>query len=107
MTCYPVFEIYPIQEAKLFSGTSIVVASKNQISSDLSNEAVILNLKTGIYYGLDKVGARVWSLIQSPQKLVDVRDVIVEEYDVDPQQCENDLLALLQEMQAKGLIEVK
>jgi hypothetical protein len=44
--------------------TSTVVAAKDQVSCDLAGEAVILNLKSGIYYGLNPVAARVWSLIQ-------------------------------------------
>ena len=43
---------------------SVVVVTKDQVSADLSGEAAILNLKSGIYYGLDNVGARIWTLVQ-------------------------------------------
>jgi hypothetical protein len=91
----------------VFGDTSVVAASGNQISSNLSDEFVILNLKTGVYYGLDKVGARVWTLIQEPKTLVEIRDVILDEYEVEPERCANDLQVLLQDMAAKGLIEVR
>jgi hypothetical protein len=89
------------------SGCSIVVAAKDQISCDLAGEAVILNLKSGVYYGLDAVGARVWNLIQEPMIVNDVRDAILKEYDVEPGRCEGDLLALLHQLVSEGLIEVK
>lgn len=46
---------------------------------------IILDLKGGAYYGLDAVGASVWSLIQEPKTLGEIRNVILEEYEVEPQ----------------------
>ena len=89
------------------SPASIVVAIRDQVSADLAGEAAILNLKSGVYYGLNAVGARIWSLIQEPKSVEDIRDAILNEYDVDPERCESDLLQLLQQLAAEGLIEVE
>ena len=91
----------------MISPASVVVASSEQISSDLAGEVVILNLKNGSYYGLDAVGVRIWELIQSPRPVAAVRDAIVEEYEVEPARCESDLLALLGKLAAAELIEVR
>jgi Coenzyme PQQ synthesis protein D (PqqD) len=91
----------------IVSKNSIVVASSDQISSDLAGEIVMLNLKNGSYYGLDEVGARIWNLIQEPRSVGAVRDVILDEYDVEPGRCQSDLLALLGELAAAELIEVQ
>jgi hypothetical protein len=91
----------------MLSKHSVVVVAGEQISSDLAGEAVILNLKDGVYYGLDDVGARIWNLIQEPQSVDDICDRIFEEYDVGAGQCEHDVLALLDELAAAGLIEVR
>jgi hypothetical protein len=53
------------------------------------------------------VGASIWKLIQEPRKVSEIRDAILKEYDVEPDRCETDLLALLQELLEKELIEVK
>jgi hypothetical protein len=89
------------------SGYSTVAVVKDQISADLADEAVILHLKSGVYYGLDGVGARIWALIQEPRVVNDVRDVLLDEYDVDPERCESELLAFLEELAAQALIEVQ
>lgn len=86
---------------------SIVVASTNQISSDLGEEVVILNLKDGVYHGLDSVGARIWNLLQYSKSINDILNILLEEYDVEPERCERDLLALLEKLGQQGLIEVK
>jgi hypothetical protein len=55
---------------------------------------------------LDAVGARVWSLIQKPRTVGELRDVLVSEYEVEPDLCERDLIELLQGLADEGLVEV-
>ena len=86
---------------------SSVVVTKDQISSDLAGESVILELKSGVYYGLNDVGTRIWNLIQEPRTLNEIRDALVKEYEVDPDHCERDIKALLQKLADSGLIEVR
>ncbi len=94
-----------MQQMISISSTPVVV--KEQMSADLAGEAVIVNLKNGVYYGLDGVGYRIWSLIQEQKGVQEIRDTIVEEYEVEPMRLEQDLLGLLQQMADEGLIEVK
>lgn len=88
------------------SDSSSIVAAKDQLSCELDGEAVILNLQNSVYYGLDPVGARIWRLIQTPRTVNEVRDILLQEYDVEADRCERDLLELLQKLAAEGLIEV-
>lgn len=85
---------------------SIVSAVGGQLSADLDGETVILHLESGTYYGLSEVGARIWTLIQEPKSVGDVRDALLEEYDVEPDLCERDVLALLVELASHNLIEI-
>lgn len=84
-----------------------VVAVKDQIYRDLEGEAVILNLKSGMYYGLNEVGVRVWQLLREPTSVKEIRDTLLGEYEVESDQCEHELLALLQDLTDNGLIEVE
>jgi hypothetical protein len=85
---------------------SIVGVSKDQISSELAGEAVIMSLRNGMYYGLDEIGAEIWKLIQQPRPVAEVCDAIMQVYDVTPDVCERDVKALLSQLIAEGLIEV-
>ena len=89
------------------SEESLVVANKEQASCDLGGEAVILSFKDGFYYGLDTLGGFVWKLIQEPRTISELRDFIINEFDVEQERCEQDLKKLLQELLTKGLIEIK
>jgi len=86
---------------------SVVVAATEQISCPLGEESAILNLKNSVYYGLNPVGARVWNLLREPRSVRELRDTLVDEYDVGAERCEQDLLELLEKMRIEGLIEVR
>lgn len=88
------------------SAISVVVASKEQVSCALGDEAAILNMKNSVYYGLDPVGARIWTLLREPRSIKQVCEALVDEYEVEPQRCERDVLELLEKMRSEGLIEV-
>jgi len=91
----------------LLSVASVVGATREHVSCALGDEAAILNLKNTVYYGLNPVGARVWTLVQQSRSVREIRDALLEEYDVDAEQCERDLLDLLEKMRQQGLIEVR
>jgi hypothetical protein len=96
-----------VQKKQLASLDSIAVVSGELVSANLDGEVVILGFKSGSYYSLDQVGAFVWDLLQMPQKVSMIRDSILNEYDIDVQRCEQDLLNLLNDLADKGLIEIK
>ena len=91
---------------KILTTRSTVVAVKEQVSCNLADEAVILDLKAGVYYGLNVVGMRIWALLQEPKTVSEIRAAIFGEYDVDVDRCQHDLLALLLDLEAKKLIRV-
>ena len=86
---------------------AIVVAASEQVSCALGEEAAILNLKNSVYYGMNPVGARVWDLLKQPRSVAELRDTLLEEFEVDEERCGKDLLALLGTLQGEGLIEVR
>jgi hypothetical protein len=87
------------------SFTQTVVAAREQVSCDLGGESVILGLKTGVYYGINPMGTFIWNLIQEPIKINGIRDHILKEFEVKSDQCERDLVELLEALWANGLIE--
>jgi hypothetical protein len=90
---------------------SILIASRHLVFADLSSDTadsvVILNLTDGVYYELTEVGTRVWNLIQQPCSIRFLLDKLLEEYEVDAERCEEDLLALARNLAKCGLVEVR
>ena len=80
--------------------------SEDVIAQQVGEEMVLLDLEAGVYYGLDPVGRRIWELLTEHRRLRVVFETMVEEYDVTPEVLQQDLLQLVQELQAKGLTQV-
>ena len=84
---------------------TMVQVEQEVVSCDLVEEAAILNLKDGVYYGLNPVGARIWKLIQKPRKLSDILEILLDEYDVEREVCQSDLMELIKQLLDRGLIK--
>jgi hypothetical protein len=85
---------------------SIVRTARDAVSCELNAETTILNVKNSDYYGLDEVSASVWRIISQPHTVAEIIKAITLEYDVDPVQCEDDLIGLLNKLAAYGLVEI-
>jgi hypothetical protein len=83
------------------------MVTSQQVSCPLGDESAILNMKNSVYYGVNPVGATVWNLLKEAKTVGQIRDAILNEYEVDALRCEKDLFALLEEMRSEGLIEVR
>jgi hypothetical protein len=88
------------------SRSSRVVVADDVVSCDLDGEAAILDVKEGIYYGLNPVGARIWNLVQEPTTVDEILKVLLEEYDVELEECRRDVYELIEELSDNGLVNV-
>lgn len=86
--------------------TTIVATAREQVSAQLEGEAAILGLRNGVYYGLDRVGTRVWTLLETPMAISSLCERLLQDFEADPAALEADVLALLRQLQAEGLLRV-
>jgi Coenzyme PQQ synthesis protein D (PqqD) len=80
--------------------------SSNHLYSEVADEAVILDVESGVYYGLNSVGVDIWRWLQQPQTEDKLLALILEEYEVTSEQAEQDLQLILKEMLSAGLLDV-
>jgi hypothetical protein len=71
----------------------------------LKDEAVLLDLKEGIYFGLNDVGSRIWTLIDEQRTLGEICDTLIAEYEVSRDDLERHVHTLVEELLNNGLIE--
>lgn len=89
------------------SERSLIVASKEQNSCDFNGETIMLNTRSGKYYGLNEVAAMVWDLAQQPKTLREIREAVQAHFDVTAERCDSDLKVWLRDMVDEGLIEIQ
>jgi hypothetical protein len=83
-----------------------IVASPDVVHRELDGEAVLLNLETGMYFGLDEVATRLWQCLGEAIDLGRIHQALLDEYDVVPDRLEADLIRLVTELADQGLVHV-
>jgi len=76
------------------------------MARDVGTETVILNLESGVYFGLDPIGARIWQLLCENKTLAEVCDVMLTEFTVERTDLERDVLELAGKLAAQGLLVI-
>ena len=77
---------------------------RSVLSRELAGETVLLNLESGVYYGLDAVGTRAWNLLAEERTLADVCTIMLEEFEVTHDTLQQDLTTLVRELCEKQLL---
>ena len=72
---------------------------------ELDGEAVLLDLKSETYFGLDDVGTRIWLHLTTTPTIQAAYEALLGEYDAAPDLLRQDLEALLDELVEQGLLE--
>lgn len=72
----------------------------------IRGEAVLLNLKSEQYLGLNPVGTRMWIVLQESPSIQAAYETLLAEYDVEPETLQTDLAELLDQLTEQGLIKV-
>jgi hypothetical protein len=78
--------------------------SPDVVFRDLEGEAVILDLASGRYFGLNAAGTRVWALLDAGTPIDRIVGTIAAEYEADPEQVARDVNALIDELVSRGLV---
>lgn len=83
---------------------SVVRRSSDVMASEVENELVMMDIDRGMYYALNAVGSDIWERIAQPSTVADLCAQLQQVYAVDAARCEADVLAVLNDMAANGLL---
>ncbi|MCH8073800.1 MAG: PqqD family protein [Proteobacteria bacterium] len=77
-----------------------------QVMSRLvGNETVLLDLSSGVYFGLDGVGKRIWETVAEGLSLEETASVITSEFDVEETRAQADVIEFVSNLVERGLLE--
>jgi len=74
------------------------------MEAELGDELVALDPDAGACFGFNSVATSVWRLLAEPRSFEQLRDALLDEYDVEIEQCASELRELLQDLSDKGLV---
>lgn len=85
---------------------TMVKRSQQIVDAEVGGEIVALHIEKGTCYGLNKVGSRIWQLSAESKQISTICRILLEDYDVPADQCEKQVLRLLEGLRSEGLVEV-
>ena len=77
------------------------------LDTDIDNETVMMDIEQGRYFGLNETGTRIWALLAQPIVIGDLYDQLTAEFDVPPEQCEQEVFDFLGSLLTRGLLQVE
>ena len=86
--------------------STTIARSDEQLSADLEGEAVLMSIAKGSYYALNATGSRIWELLETPRSVADLCAALQKEFAVDASECQQQVLAHLNELLDQGLVKV-
>ena len=81
-----------------------LVRSDNILASPVENALVMMDIEGGQYFSLDEIGTAIWERLAAPIQVGDLCAYLTQTYEVLPEVCERDVLALLNDMAGSGLV---
>jgi hypothetical protein len=85
---------------------TVLTPSDDVMFQEIGGEAVLLDLASEQYFGLDVVGTRIWSLLDPGTPLHDIHEKLCQEYDAEPAMIAADLLTLAGRLLEAGLVRL-
>lgn len=89
-----------------FSLNQRAIPSTDVLFQEVGGEAVLLDLASENYFGLNRVGTRLWQLLAYDGSLQHAFDALLREFDVDPERLAEDMLAIVVELAEARLVRV-
>jgi hypothetical protein len=94
----------PLRNLPLQSSTTVVACRDGFVEAEIDGEILALSIEQGTCYGMNQVGSRIWNLLVKPMRICDLCAALLAAYRVDPDVCERQVLDLLEELRAEGMI---
>ncbi len=97
-----------VSTGKRLTGADVLVRnSDGLLTTEVDGELMAMSVEQGACYGLNGVGTRIWALIAEPRSIDSLCAQLLGEFDVDEDRCRREVLELLEELRAAGLVTVQ
>ncbi len=92
--------------SQLHDDSYLVVNNQDVAAKVVDGEAILINLTSGLYYSMDKVGGFVWSMFDPGSSVAQIADAVAARYSVPPAQAREDVRRLARELLGENLVAV-
>ncbi len=94
-------------DSDVLNTDSVVVVSDDLTTAELGGEAILLDVKSGNYFGLNEVGTFIVDLVRQPTSVASIVDIMLREFAVDPEDLQRDVMNFLSQLYDQGLVVIR
>lgn len=87
--------------------TTVVAQQTDTVAADIAGEIVVMDVDQGKYFGLDDIGSDIWRRLETPMSVATLCAALEADYAADPETIRTDVIALLQSLIERGLVETR
>ncbi len=87
--------------------SNLVCQGGDPVCAEIDGETVMMSIEEGNYYNLNSMGGRIWALIEQPMTVSALCETLRDEFEVEPAQCEAEVLAFLNALNADHLLSIQ
>jgi len=89
-----------------------LVRSQSVVARVVAGETLIVPVRAKVgdlasIYSFNGTGTLIWKLLETPKSVAELATAIVQEYEVEPERAERDVVEFVGEMKAVGLVEAR
>ena len=74
------------------------------LASEVDGDLVMLSIESGKYFGLNPVAKQIWNILEKPTKLSELCVHLIAQYNIEPMQCEREVLQFMERMNEQKLV---
>lgn len=83
-----------------------LIKDDDVLFTSMGEDAVLLHVQRGDYYSLNKVGARLWMLVDGTKNIDELAKLITDEFEITHDQAVNDVAELAEQLVKEDLVKV-
>jgi hypothetical protein len=85
---------------------SKIKLSNNQVASQIDDDLLVLDMKSGDYFKIQETGVVIWKLLEDETTVTDIVDHLMQEYAISQEQCIDETMKFLTDLMNIGYIEI-
>lgn len=89
------------------NSNALVKRDSSLLFTRVDDDLVMFSAERGMYYGIQVVGSRIWTLIEDEVSIAEICDKLLEEFSVDRETCEREVVHFVEQLDGEGLVVVR
>ena len=86
---------------------SDVIKHDRIVSTLVDGEIVMLDAENDSYLALNSVGTYIWEFLKETRKINEICDAVMNEFEVERERCEKEILGFIGKLYTENLVIVK